>query len=159
MYIYSNLLRIFQTTVAVSSPPVHQLTHVGNRLSRFMLLSQAFVALYLPRFLVLQFSGQLAPQTPSYTHYCSRSISWEGFQPYTCLPWNSGHISTHLTRTFTFSPQCTSDSTCNISHTPLLNPRTPGGVLEYANPLFVLSPQCNHSCIQPCFVLALRPPC
>lgn len=49
--IWNNLLQIFKTSVAVSSLPVHQLTHVGNRHSCLSLKS-----MYLPCSLVLQFS-------------------------------------------------------------------------------------------------------
>lgn len=147
--IWSNVLQMFKTSVAVSSPPVHQLNCVGNRLPCSMLLSLVCV---LPLSHVLQFSGHITAQFLSSARYSDthpHSLLFmlhhlEGFQSYTCLPsckkactwltWTLGshHLSTRLTGNIAFSPQSITDSTCKVSHTPLLNICTPGGVLFWS---------------------------
>lgn len=79
--IWSNVLQMFKTSVVVSSPPVHQLNCVGNRLPCSMLLSlctylvlMCFSSLVMSR---LNSSAQLAIQTPTHTHCCSCSITWK----------------------------------------------------------------------------------
>lgn len=46
--IWSNLLRIFKTSVPISSPPVCQITHIGNRF--FMLFLQIYVLVLMYSF-------------------------------------------------------------------------------------------------------------
>lgn len=138
--IWSNLLQIFKTSVDVSSPPVHQLPHVGNRLSCSLLLSQVYVPCSLCFSSVdmsrLHSSAQLTTQTPGHTVH----VPPTGRFPILLLPallpplytgplGTQAIISTPLTWNFTFSPQSTTDSTCNVSHTPLLK-----HLEEFTNP-------------------------
>lgn len=118
-------------TCVVLSPPVRQLTHVGDRLLRSMLLSQVHLVLLCCSFLV---TSRLIPQallisrTPSHTLCSSHSIPWKASSsPPACPPAtfcsldlpNSGQPfqSSQLTRSFTFSRQSYSNSTCNCYHT------------------------------------------
>lgn len=108
IYIY---IYLFQTTAAVSSPPVHQLTHVSNRLSCFMLLSQTFVFTSFSRVTVLWSARpsdtELYSLLTTLTTVHAPSPGKDSNHTPACplattahsgatLPWNSGHISTHL---------------------------------------------------------------
>lgn len=126
-------------TCVVLSPPVCQLTHFSNRLWCSMLLSQVHLVLLCCSFLVtprLIPQALLISQTPSHTLCSSHATSWKASSSTPACPpvtfcsvdlSNPGQPfhSAQLTRSYTFSHQIYSNSTCNCYHTrfqPWLSP-------------------------------------